>query len=144
MLFAPWSDPSALVFSRQQKKYGVPRTQKVSRRLNNAYIFTGRNGVPFKDIKGSFASALRKAGIKDFKFHDLRHTFASHLVMEGVDLATIKELLGHKNLTMTLRYAHLAPGHKARAVSVMEKLLEESPTIQKVYNLREFSPAGDS
>jgi integrase len=118
--------------------------QKIPRRLNNPYIFTGRNGKPFRDIKGSFASALRKAGIKDFKFHDLRHTFASHLVMEGVDLATIKELLGHKNLTMTLRYAHLAPGHKARAVSVMEKLLDRNPTIQKVYNLREFSPAGDS
>ena len=101
-----------------------------NRLLNNAYIFTGRNGVPFRDIKGSFASALRKAGIKDFKFHDLRHTFASHLVMEGVDLNTVKELLGHKTLAMTFRYAHLAPGHKARAVSVMEKPLEENLTIQ--------------
>ena len=101
-----------------------------NRLLNNAYIVTGRNGVPFKDSKDSFPSALSKAGIKDFKFHDLRHTFASHLVMEGVDLNTVKELLGHKTLAMTFRYAHLAPGHKARAVSVMEKPLEENLTIQ--------------
>jgi integrase len=86
--------------------------------LNNAYIFTGRNGASFKDIKGSFPSALRKAGIKDFTLHDLRHTFASHLVVEGLDLA------------MTLRYAHLAPGHKARGGLSYGKTLDRKPTIQ--------------
>jgi len=50
--------------------------------------------------------------------------------MEGVDLNTVKELVGHKTLAMTLRYAHLAPGHKARAVSVMEKILDRNATIQ--------------
>ncbi len=74
----------------------------------------------YLDIKRSFASALRKAGIKDFKFHDLRHTFASQLVMAGVDITTIKELLGHKTLTMTLRYAHLAPSHKVKAVDLLD------------------------
>jgi len=118
--------------------------RKIPRRLNNPHVFTNEKGKPYKDVKGSFASALRKAGIKDFKFHDLRHTFASHLVMEGVDLTTVKELLGHKTLNMTLRYAHLAPGHKVRAVSVLEKLLDQRPTIQKLYNLERFDQAGDS
>ena len=54
--------------------------------------------------------------------------------MAGVDITTIKELLGHKNLTMTLRYAHLAPSHKVKAVDILDNTLTEKPTIQKLYN----------
>lgn len=63
-------------------------------------------------------------GITNFHFHDLRHTFASQLVMAGVDLTTIKELLGHKDIKMTLRYAHLAPAHKVEAVKKIGTLFD--------------------
>ncbi|HSA79102.1 MAG TPA: tyrosine-type recombinase/integrase [Nitrospirota bacterium] len=62
----------------------------------------------------------------DFHFHDLRHAFACQLVMKGVDLTTVKELLGHKDIKMTLRYAHLAHAHKRNAVSVLDNLLTSS------------------
>ncbi|OHB90219.1 MAG: hypothetical protein A3D89_03630 [Planctomycetes bacterium RIFCSPHIGHO2_02_FULL_52_58] len=87
------------------------------------YVFVDRNGRPYKSVNTSFPTACKRAGITDFRFHDLRHTFASHLRMAGVDIVTIKELLGHKTLTMTLRYAHLFPGHRAEAVSVLEERL---------------------
>lgn len=70
--------------------------QKMIRRVDTPYVFTDEEGSRFKNVKRSFKSALTKAGIKDFHFHDLRHTFASHLVMAGIDLTTVKELLGHK------------------------------------------------
>ena len=74
-------------------------------------------------MKKSYRTALIEAGINDFTFHDLRHTFASHLVMNGCDLMTLKELLGHKDISMTMRYAHLSPDHKRLAVKKMENVL---------------------
>ena len=91
--------------------------------IESIYVFTDRNGKPYGDIKHSFATALKKAGIRDFRFHDLRHTFASHLVMSGIDLTSVKELLGHKSLTMTMRYSHLTAGHKRKAVNELDKVL---------------------
>lgn len=67
-----------------------------------------------------FDRAVRTASVSDFTWHGLRHTFASRLVMAGVDIRTVAELLGHKTLAMTMRYTHLAPDHQRAAV---EKLI---------------------
>ena len=92
---------------------------KVPRRSGSPYVFCNKAGEPYGDIKKSFLTAVENSGIINFHFHDLRHTFASHLVMAGVDLNTVRELLGHKSLAMTLRYSHLSPDHKKRAVDVL-------------------------
>ena len=80
---------------------------------------------------------MRKAGLEDFTFHDLRHTFASRLVMAGVDLPTVKELMGHKDITMTLRYTHLSSDHKQRAVRVLERIGEKVPAIFTTVHARD-------
>ena len=99
--------------------------QSLLRRVDSPYVFTDRKGRRFGDVKKGFHAACRRAGIKDFMFHDLRHTFASHLVMAGVDITAIKELLGHKSLSMTLRYAHLSPGHMRPAIAVWTENFRE-------------------
>jgi len=79
-------------------------------------IFFGRAGERLQGAKHWFLRACKKAGIAGMTWHDLRHTFASRLVMADVDLRTVAELLGHKTLAMTMRYTHLAPEHKLVAV----------------------------
>jgi len=83
-------------------------------------VFPAKNGRPFHNVRKAREGALSDAGITKFRWHDMRHHFASRLVMAGVNLNTVRELLGHADLRMTLRYAHLAPEHKAAAV---EKLV---------------------
>ena len=68
-----------------------------------------------------FVPALKRAAIQDFHWHDLRHTFASRLVMAGVDLRTVQELMGHKGIAMTLRYSHLSPAHQLEAVQRLSR-----------------------
>ena len=65
---------------------------------------------------------MKRAGIVDFRFHDLRHTFASQLILHGGDLKDVQELLGHKSMTMTLRYAHLTQEHKRKSVNLLNGL----------------------
>jgi integrase len=82
----------------------------------------------YRQMTKTFPRAVQRAGITNFTFHDLRHTFASRLVMAGGDLATVKELMGHKHITMTLRYTHLAPGHKRSAIAALDRIAEKVPT----------------
>lgn len=86
----------------------------------NGIVFPNKEGARFDSVKKGWKSIVDAAKIKNFRWHDMRHHFASRLVMASVDLNTVRELLGHADMSMTLRYAHLAPEHKASAV---EKLV---------------------
>ncbi len=84
-------------------------------------VFPGEDRRALTNINKSWAGLIAAAQIEDLRFHDLRHHFASRLVMAGAELYVVKELLGHSDLTMTERYSHLAPSHKARAVAMLER-----------------------
>lgn len=129
-----WSDINLeqrqLVVQADNSKSGkhrvIPLNSKVMSMLEDwtkqslsIYVFEGEEGKPITDIKKSFSAILDDAKITNFRFHDFRHHFASRLVMAGQDLNTVRELLGHADLKMTIRYAHLAPEHKARAVELL-------------------------
>ena len=97
----------------------------IPRRLDSDYVFPGMvPGKPFCDFKRQFEKAVRAAKLEGVTFHTLRHTAASHLVMAGVDLATVREILRHKSIEMTLRYAHLSGDHKKAAVDALQNALK--------------------
>jgi len=86
------------------------------------YVFpNSETGRPFTEVKKSFKSACKRAGIHDLRFHDLRHTFATRLVMSGVDLITIRDLLGHFSIRVTQRYTHSNENQKRKAVELLTK-----------------------
>lgn len=95
-----------------------------NREWNSEWVFLTNAGRRIFSVQKVFQTVLRHADITRFRFHDLRHTFASKLVMAGVDLNTVRELMRHASIEMTLRYAHLAPEHKMAAV---EKLVNGNP-----------------
>lgn len=92
-------------------------------------VFRSTRGTPYRSFRSAFERSVRKASIEDVTFHSLRHTFASRLVMAGIDLPTVKELMGHKNINMTLRYTHPSSGHQQHAVSALESFGEKVPSI---------------
>ena len=103
----------------------VYRTLLAAKKADSPWVFCKKNGERYGNIRKAFEGARKRAGIVDFRFHDLRHTFASYLVMNGIDLKTVQELLGHKSFEMTLRYAHLSPEHKKRATDILGNKMQK-------------------
>ncbi|MGH8613051.1 MAG: tyrosine-type recombinase/integrase [Gammaproteobacteria bacterium] len=101
------------------------------------WVFAHRDGQRIQDVKRAFASACRRAGITDFRIHDLRHTCAAWLVSAGVPLAEVRDLLGHSTVKMTERYAHLAPENVRVAVSVLEGSVSRSRHVGNTEQLQE-------
>lgn len=91
----------------------------LKRQEGNPYVFPGRvPGKQLKEIKRAWRKVLKWANIKDFRVHDLRHSFASLYLSQGVDLYTVSKLLGHKNIATTTRYAHLELEHLKKATNI--------------------------
>jgi integrase len=116
-----------LTRTKNNEKKHLPMNERVrsilteiKKRADTPYVFHNKEGKPYH-FRKTFSRALTRAKISNFHFHDLRHSFASYLAMKGVDLNTIRELMGHKSLAMTLRYAHLSQSHKSKAVALLVK-----------------------
>jgi len=105
------------------------------------YVFLNMRGnAKLNRVTKPFENALKKAGIDNFRFHDLRHTFASHFVMSGGDLLSLKEILGHSDIRMAQRYSHLRPEYKKEKLNNLDKVFSESthksPTTGKIGEIR--------
>jgi integrase len=89
---------------------------RLPRNAEHDFVFSGKHGKPIRSIQTAWQRALSKANITDFRFHDLRHTYASYLASNGTDPGTLMRLLGQKTIAMTLRYSHLSDDALRRAV----------------------------
>ena len=109
---------------RRDRKRGAPRP----------FVFCNAEGKPISgDIRGGFETSSKLAGIAShIRIHDLRHTFASHLIMAGKDIRTVARLLGHRDIRMTLRYAHPAPDHLQAAVDALTEQASNHQAQQSI------------
>ena len=119
--------------SKNNQKRSIPMSNVLYKLLRQPKIINFSERVfPYKAtaLKDAFERARDKAKLKDFRFHYLRHTFATRLVQNGVDLYKVKELLGHKTIAMTMRYAHHCPESLRSSVEVLDKISYKSATLR--------------
>jgi integrase len=143
--------------TKSQKPRGIPINRDFYEALvalepepaeRQGLVFTRRDGTAWGQIRTAFTTALTRAGIRAFRFHDLRHTFASHFMMRGGSLYDLKEILGHSDIKMTMRYAHLSPQHLRTGMERMEGLtrrplahdLAQSATIDPACRVTPSAP----
>ena len=106
---------------------------------SSEFVFPNpKTGKPFTEVKNSFKKACRTVGIHDLRFHDLRHSFATRLIEAGVDIVTVKELLGHFSVTVTQRYTHPGQLQKKLAVGLLTaKTAEKQAVLEHRRNMEE-------
>lgn len=107
----PLNQPAIDALTTWRDQQGSPK--------RHTLIFPGRTGKALTNLQSSWEAVLKDAAIEDFRWHDLRHTFASKLVQRGVSLYVVQKLLGHGSITTTMRYAHLAPDQGRAAVELL-------------------------
>jgi len=121
-------------YSKNHSVRYIPTSRRLEGTLDSLNPFVGpegpcpfvfvnaETGRPFEEggVSHAFMRAARSAGLKNVRFHDLRHSFASRLVQAGVPLNNVRELLGHRSMAMVLRYSHLAPSNLRDAIDAME------------------------
>lgn len=100
----------------------LTETLESARKVSKGDCVFSENGEPYGDVRTGWWTALEKAKIDGFRFHHLRHTFGSTLGMKGVDIRSIQELMGHKDIKMTMRYSHPTPERKKRAVKMLDEI----------------------
>ena len=105
------------------------------KKLNEKSTFV----FPNKSVRTAFENACRRADIKELRFHDLRHTFATRLVEQGIDLITIKELLGHHSVKVTERYTHPNAYQKKRAVDILSQICPHRIHMRKEDRIEELT-----
>jgi len=131
----PSGDDLRAAYIKNSESRSVPMNEVLTATLQTVRMSTAADGPvfrtrtdePYRSFCTAFIHAVHQASRADFTFHDLRHTFASWLVMSGVDLPTVQALMGHKDNSMTLRYTYLSSDHKQQAVCVPESFVEKSP-----------------
>lgn len=101
--------------------YNLLKKHSKVRKINSKFVFARPDGKKPYDLRTQWENALKRANIKDFRFHDLRHTTASNLAMNGASLRDIAEVLGHKTMQMTKRYSHLTEKYSTKILSDLNK-----------------------
>lgn len=122
-------DPTLeIVESKNNRRRFIPLNKdliklftQLKSKSDSEFVFIGKHGKPLRSIRNTFNLAKEKSNINNFKFHDLRHTFASHYLMNGGDLLSLKEILGHSDLKMVQRYAHLASKYKSKLINKLNR-----------------------
>ena len=105
---------------------------------SSEFVFSNKEGRQY-DFRKAYEAAVKKAGLKDCTFHTLRHSFASHMAMAGIDIYSIQKLLGHSSTSMTQRYAHLSDNHMTRAIDVLFKRMDTYMDTKQIMDETEKS-----
>ena len=116
--------------ARAHRRTETPFPSEVTRTFSSEFVFVSSKREPFRSLRTAFTTACHHANLAAVSPHILRHTFASRLAMAGVDIRTLQELGGWKEIKMVERYAHLSTQHKTEAISKMaHPTSEDSSTV---------------